>query len=421
MRIAFVSREYAGVGSGGGIGTYVRNAAQMLASRGHDIEVFTEGQPAGTLFEGGIRVSVADCQAMRFAEAVVPQFEATHRANPFDVVETAEYGADAAIIFERFPEIARVVKLHTASFQLEAMNEAYLTFATKLRFMMGALRRGRFPSPFWGRYSAETDPERRMTLSADEISAPSAAILAWTGKVWEIDPGSLSVIPNVYVPTAPILDADPAGRKPLVTFVGKLETRKGVIELARAIPLILRARPETRFRFVGRVLLHPATAQPLDEVIMKLAGSAASAHIEFTGPVDYSKIAGHLTESSVAVFPSYWENYGYVCLEAMAAGCGVVASSTGGMAELITQNETGWLIPAKDPQAIAKAVIALLADPTMSAAMGGKARASVLDCYSNEAIGPLQEASYRRAILRAKMRSTYSVEAIAPLQEALQS
>ena len=408
MRIAFVSREYAGVGTGGGIGTYVRNAAQMLAERGHDVEVFTEGQPEGTRSEAGITVHVVDCHATRFATAIVPQFEAAHRAHPFDVVESAEYGADGAIVFERFPEIARVVKLHTASFQLGAMNDAYRTFANKARFILGALKRGRIPKPFWGRYSQTNDPECRLTLMADEITAPSAAILTWTGQVWPMDADKLSVIPNVYVPQPAMLAASPDNRMPLVTFVGKLEARKGVIELAKAIPLILRVVPGARFRFVGRALPHPVTGQPLDEVIKALAGPVASARIEFTGGVDYSEIAGHLTESAVAVFPSYWENYGYVCLEAMAAGCGVVASSTGGMAELVSDKETGLVAPPKDPPAIAKAVIALLADPAASAAMGAKARSSVIECYSNDAIGPLQEASYRRAILSARSRQSQS-------------
>ena len=404
MRIAFVSREYAGVGDGGGIGTYVRNAAQMLVERGHDVEVFTAGRPGSWIEQPGLRVHCVEANDDDFSRAVAAPFLAAHSENPFDVVETAEYRADAEIVFKESPEIARVVKLHTAGFQLGAMNEAYLTFGAKARFVAGALRRGKIPKRFWGQYSFKTDPECQITQLADEITAPSAAILTWTGRVWPIDPELFSVIPNVYAPSSAMLVARPDGRKPLVIFVGKLEVRKGVIELARAIPKILEAHPNARFRFVGRPLHHPATRQLLDETVRQEVGASALDRLEFTGGVPYPEVAGHLAESAVAIFPSYWENYGYVCLEAMAAGCGVVATSTGGMAELISDGDTGLLVPAKDPPAIARAVIALLDNPAEAAAMGARARTSVIECYSNDAIGPLQEASYRRAMVRAASR-----------------
>ncbi|WP_295634776.1 glycosyltransferase family 4 protein [Novosphingobium sp.] len=400
MRIAFVSREYAGVGSGGGIGTYVRNAARMLATRGHDVEVFTEGQPAGMRAESGIRINIANCRATDFAEAIVPPFEAAHQANPFDVVESAEYGADAAIVFERFPEVARIVKLHTANFQIGAMNEAYLTLGMKARFVAGALRRGRMPKPFWNKYEPECDRELALTLLADEITSPSKAMLDWTSDAWPISAMARAVIPNVFVPPAELLACVPAGRPKLVTFVGKLEVRKGVLELAAAIPQILKAHPDARFRFVGRALLHPATRRPLDETIRHLAGSAASKSIEFTGALDYADVASHLAESAIAVFPSYWENHPYVCLEAMAAGCAVVGSNAGGMAEMIEHGRTGMLVAPEDPAAIAQAVIELLRDDERRASMGAAARAHVLSAYSTEAIAPLQEASYKRAIAK---------------------
>ena len=405
MRIAFVSREYAGVGSGGGIGTYVRNAARMLAARGHDVEVFTEGQPETAWSEPGLKINVVDRQTERFADAVVPQFAAAHRTKPFDVVETAEYGADAALVFEKFPEVARVVKLHTAGFQLAVMNEAYLTLGTKLRFIAGGLRRGRILARFWNRYDASQDTELAMTLRADEIASPSRAMLEWTREAWPISTVRQAIIPNVFEPSSDLLACDTAGRGKLVAFVGKLEARKGVLELALAIPMILEAHPDARFRFIGRPLPHPATKQPLDEAIRQLAGPAAAASIEFTGALAYVDVARHLTESSIAVFPSYWENHPYACLEAMVAGCAVVGSQAGGMAEMMVEGDTGLLVPPKDPSAIAAAVIQLLDDASGSMAMASRGRAAVVRAFSNDAIGPLQEASYRRAILRVKLRS----------------
>ena len=74
------------------------------------------------------------------------------------------------------------------------------------------------------------------------------------------------------------------------------------------------------------------------------------------------------------------------------------------MAEMIEHGRTGLLVPPRRPRAIADAVIALLRDPAQRARMGEAARAHVLATYSEAAIGPLQEAAYRRAIERARGR-----------------
>ena len=96
----------------------------------------------------------------------------------------------------------------------------------------------------------------------------------------------------------------------------------------------------------------------------------------------------------MCVFPSVWENFPYVCLEAMAAGRGVIASSGGGMAEIIDDGRTGRLVEPRDPRGLADAMLEMLADPAGRIAMGKKARAHIGVAYSSKVIGPLQEASY---------------------------
>lgn len=407
MRIAFVSYEYAGIRDGGGIGTYVRNAAAMLAARGHAVEVFTsaEGGVTSGRTEGGVQIFSVEGPRADFARAVLPAFLARHRVLPFDVVESAEYGADIAAVQESVPDLPRVVKLATASYQIGAINDAYVSLAAKVRFLAGALRRGQWPRPFWGRYDPASDPERAVTLAADVVTSPSAALLEATRRCWPIDASRSSVVPYVFQARSELLSLAPSRPSPLVTFIGKLEVRKGVLELAQAIPRILGAVPDARFRFVGRPLPHPATREPLDLAIRRLAGAAAAGRIEFTGAVPYDRIPATLADTAVGVFPSYWEAFGFVCLEAMAAGCGVVGSSAGGMAEIIEHGRTGLLVPPRSPRAVADAVIALLRDPVLRARMGEAARAHVLATYSEAAIGPLQEAAYRRAIERARGRT----------------
>lgn len=409
MRIAFISYEYAGGPSSGGIGTYVRNAASMLAARGHDVEVFTSGSVNwSAVVNPGIRLhTVLIGPRSGFSRAVVGVFAARHEERPFDVIEGPEYHADAAEIAARFPDIPLVVKLHAPSFTIKASNDSYVGWRARWRYYLGGLRRGRWPDNPW-RYSPERDEERTHTLSADEVVANSRATADRVGTAWCLPKEKLSVTPYVYTPPEGAVDSDPRCGTNCVLFLGRLEVRKGVIELAKAIPLVRRRAANVRFRFVGRDLLHPADGAPLSRHIERIAGRHAEA-IQFVGGVPYDSVSRELRNADVCVFPSDWEASGYVCLEAMAAARSVIGSSAGGMAEIIDHGRTGLLVSPRDPKGIASAIVTLLHDPERRIAMARAARESVVTAYSADVIAPLQEASYVRAIENARTRCSAKV------------
>jgi len=89
----------------------------------------------------------------------------------------------------------------------------------------------------------------------------------------------------------------------------------------------------------------------------------------------------------IFVLPSYSEGLSLALMEAMAAGLPVIATTVGGNPELVTDGETGLLIPSKDADALAAALERLLADPTEAKAMGEKARRQVEANYSLERVG----------------------------------
>ena len=86
----------------------------------------------------------------------------------------------------------------------------------------------------------------------------------------------------------------------------------------------------------------------------------------------------------------------------MAAGRGVVATDPSGMAEMLRDGgkEFGRLVAPRSPAEIAEAVISLLRNPEERMRLGAAARNRVLDQYSLDRVGTLQEASYLRAIKR---------------------
>jgi glycogen synthase len=396
MRIALVSFEYAGVSSGGGIGTYTRNAAAMLGKRGHDVEVFTSAicNHAESLRLNDALVHMCPSTRVDFPHLIAPVFEERNRKKSFDIVEGPEYGADAVTIRRRHPEIPFIVKLHAPTFTINASNSRYISLLRRARFWVGATRRFRLPYNPW-RYDPSVDPERIHALEADLVVANSEATLKRVGSAWGLDRNRLSMVPYVFIPPTSLLSI-PEPSSPVVTFLGRIEVRKGVIELAKAIPEVLR-EVSARFRFVGRILSHPGDGVSLETHIRRIVGKYNDSVI-FTNGIPYEELPRELAQASVCVFPSDWEASGFVCMEAMSAARAVIGSRSGGMSEIIKSEETGMLVNPHNHHEIAKSIIHLIRNPELSVRMGQLARQHILSSYNSDVIGPLQEESYLKAI-----------------------
>lgn len=95
-----------------------------------------------------------------------------------------------------------------------------------------------------------------------------------------------------------------------------------------------------------------------------------------------SDVPAILAAAELAVLPTLREGLPNVILEAMAAGKPVVASRVGGVPELVVDGETGFLVPPRDPEALARGVLTLLGDPARAEAMGQAGRERVIRCFS---------------------------------------
>lgn len=395
MKIAFINFEYPPDTAYGGIATYVQQAANMLQLRGNQVEVFAASrQRSETQIEpSGVVVHWLKHESLKvdFAQPIAEVFAKRHREIGFDVLEGPDYGADSRFAVQLVPDIPLVIKLHTPYAIVCQLDKPSLkkTLRRKLDFY----RRG--ISPF-------TDIERVHALVADEIAAPSQAIGNKLIELWGLDPKKVNVFPLPYTPSPESLNISTDTLTNTISFIGRLEVRKGVIDLARAIPLILAKQPQAKFRFVGAFQKSPNPQQNMFEYLQQLLQPYLKS-IEFTGQLPAKQIPSVLSATDICVFPSIWESFGYVCLEAMAAGRGVIGSSSGGMAEIINSDRVGRLVPPKSPEKIAQAVVELLAAPKLRQELGNAARTRIIEQYNIDRIGSLQEASYRRAIAQKKL------------------
>ena len=106
--------------------------------------------------------------------------------------------------------------------------------------------------------------------------------------------------------------------------------------------------------------------------------------------------------SELFVLPSRWEGLPNALMEAMAAGKPVVATTVGGVPELVVNGVTGLLVPPQDTLALADAVTGLLSDEKRSLAMGAAGRERVQKCFSMDAMIAKTEALYQKLLTKKK-------------------
>jgi len=207
-----------------------------------------------------------------------------------------------------------------------------------------------------------------------------------------------------YVPPARLLAVPVDTDTKVVSYFGRLETRKGVADLAAAIPLVLAEFPDAIFRFVGRITLSPDGRRDYKTFIQDIVGRWRD-HVEFTDYLPIEKVYDYFGQTDICVFPSRWENAPNVCLEAMAAGRGVIGSSAGGIPEMLEQGRVGLLVCPESPAEIAAAILKLLKNPSERMRLGTLARMRILSVYNNETIGALLEKSFITAVQRHAAKS----------------
>jgi glycosyltransferase involved in cell wall biosynthesis len=405
MRIALISYEYPPDTADGGIATYVGQAAAMLAGRGHSVEVFAGSRErTETRRESGVLVHrLLSAHDGEFSCDAGRLFAECHAAAAFDVLESPEWRADGAEAIRLVPDIPLVVKLHTPTYLLMQLGLPPVTPWKKFKSIDRPILYRRINKHLpWltdlDRYvRSHSQRERDLAHQADEVATPSVSLGQILVKKWHLDPARVVHVPNLYAASEQMLAIPTDAVTNRITFLGRLEVRKGVLDLARAIPLVLRRHPQAKFRFVGRPLASPLPGLDMQQYLeRKLARHLAS--VEFHGPVSLPDIPRMLAETDICVFPSLWENFPNVCLEAMAAGRGVVGSSAGGMLDMLEDGKYGLNVPPHRVFALSEAIGSLLTDPARRMALGQAAREKVLSVYTLERIGALQEDSYRRAI-----------------------
>ncbi len=173
----------------------------------------------------------------------------------------------------------------------------------------------------------------------------------------------------------PGLWGDDSKRGPLLLYTGRLASNKGLTYLLEAMPALLADHPDLRLALVGA---DTGEGRELEELARRLE---VDDRVLFTGHLDDSLYRSAFGAADIFVLPSEYEAFGIVLLEAGIMGLPCVGTRVGGVPEVIVEGETGLIVDYADVEGLARALGRLLADPNKRKSMGEVARRRVIDQY----------------------------------------
>ncbi|MGE3316624.1 MAG: glycosyltransferase family 4 protein [Planctomycetaceae bacterium] len=253
-------------------------------------------------------------------------------------------------------------------------------------FLNGEINGAAKNSEFFQRIAAE----RKAIETADAITAPSLDVLNQTRAYYELPLPEAVVIPNPIEmgEMGPSWSPSECDRNRIV-FVGRFDLHKGADVLIDAFAQVAANRPELKLDFIGpdrRIAGADGRSISLEQYLERNVPADVRTRVHIHGPKRLSEIQEFRRRGFVTVIPSRYETFGNTALEALAVGCPVIASGTGGLAEIVKDGKTGLLVPPADSRKLADALQRILSEPDLAPKLGAAARADVASRYVPRAI-----------------------------------
>ena len=390
MRVLMLSWEYP-PHVVGGLGKHVAELVPALARRGISVHLVTptDQDNAGTKVMGGITVRRVAAEvggdAYFFANAEQTNQELLHAAEqvvaqegPFDLIHNHDW---------------------LTAFAACALKQ---TFKLPLLATIHATERGR------GRGNLASDMARqiheaewRLTYEAWRVICCAQYMAAEVRDYFAAPLDKIDVIPNGVDP-APFQALDgldlsevrqayalPDDR--IVFHVGRLVHEKGVETLVRSAPGVLAAVPQARYVIAGR-----GPELPRLQALVQELGLAE--RVTLAGFISDDTRNRLFKLADCAVFPSLYEPFGIVALEAMAARCPVVVSEVGGLREVVHHAETGITIQPGNAESCAWGIRHTLEHREWARQRAENAYREVLSTYSWDTIAEQTQRVYDRVV-----------------------
>lgn len=186
-----------------------------------------------------------------------------------------------------------------------------------------------------------------------------------------VEKDRITVLPDaIQIPA--VTEKDASGHN--VLFLGRLCKEKGIGELLACVPGIVEKIPDFHL-YLGGIW---------EDAGLQKKAEQDSTHVTWLGWLEDEEKNCWLSECQVFALPSYFEGQSVAILEAMAYRCGIVASDTGGIPQMIKDGETGILVRPKDVDSLQRGLLRILGDKALCRELGEKARAKAIQDFSME-------------------------------------
>lgn len=392
MKIAYISQEYPPSLRSGGIASYIKEIALGMKGLGHEVTVITasdDTRKTSDVIENGIRVI-----RLKGGNFYIPQAEggtawlryvkkfrcfyrfwsyrkrirdAVKEFGPFDIIEVPEYGCEALYLNELTTPI--VYRLHTAS-----LMDHY-----KLQILPLTIKR--IPIYIQGLLELKLIKEK-----AYYISSCSEAIKDWTEKVVLKKRQNIRTIYNpIKIQNREHITFNNKNNINIF-YAGTICDWKGVGDLYETGKILEQRGCNFTITMAGKVGAFANTLQP-------------QPWLNMLGMISRHEVMKRYSEADIVCFPSWWENMPMVCIEVMMCGALVIGSNSGGMSEIISDGENGFLLPPKHPKLWADKIIEVQElNVTRKQEISDKARQRIKENFSIEEISKKMEEFYMNII-----------------------
>jgi len=370
MKIGIVTQSY--YPKPGGVTEVVHHTATELRRLGHDVTIITTSYDGRRKKEPGIirigRNILFPCNGawtnVTIGWRLRHQLEEIFRREKFDIIQT------------HCPLVPTLPALTIVSDLSGAKLVGTFHAAAEKNGLYAILR----PLVEWG--------AQRL----DHRIAVSEPAREFVGKYF---PGRYEIIPNGidsgrFHPDIAPVDGLRDGKLNIL-FVGRMDRRKGLPYLFKALPLIQRSIP----RLVRLILVGEGN---LRRKVIPRPISLGGAEIMAVGRVDAEFLPRYYASADIFCAPATGrESFGIVLLEAMAAGIPLVASDIPGFRRVVTSGKDGLLVAPGSPEEIADAVTRIASDPAMTARMTAAGREKAITCDWSSVTAELEE-SFRKIL-----------------------
>ncbi len=362
----------------GGMNVYVRELSRELSARGHRVDVFTRSASSRVPHKdvGGLGPG-----ARVFHIPAGPE-EPYNKHRLFNYLPEFVHGVQDVMNNENIHYDVYHAHYWLSGWVARALQQCQRAPVVQMFHTLGAMKN----QVARGQTDRETDRrievEREIMQFADSIVASTPRDQQQMIELYDAPAERITVVSpgvdlNLFHPidrrVAQNLLGEPKNDHS-VLFVGRIDPVKGIDVWFKAMALVVEENPALRAKLCVCLIGGDIDEEEPDEELARLQALKDELGIgdlvTFLGRRSQEALPYYYASADVVVMPSLYESFGMVALEAMACGTPVVASDVGGLSFIVRNGETGYLVPDRDPRALADCLSKLLRDPDLRARLG---------------------------------------------------